>query len=132
MRNAPISSDIRLAVINTQYSLSSLPAEGCGKFDAQHLGRRFDIRIAITNNTLQDLQPAAWGAAAYADKQLAKLCYFEGKGTLPPLIARHTTTLTLSAFVNTGQQLDTLLVGTSTGKVAKLCFSNGLAKLCSR
>lgn len=127
----PSTGDLRLAVVSTHYELAAMPSEGCGKVNSQRLGRRFDIRIAITNNTDQDLQAPAWGAAVYSDKKPAKLCYFEGKGTLPPLVAKHTVTLTLSAFVESEQEIDTLLVGTSTGKVARLCFSNSLAKLCN-
>ena len=125
------AGDIRLAVLSTHYEFAALPSEGCGKVNSQRLGRRFDIHIAITNSTSQDLAGTAWGAAAYSNKQQAKLCYFEGQGTLPPLIAKHTITLTLSAFVEGEQEIDTLVVGTATGKVARLCFSQGLAKLCS-
>ena len=130
----PISTmgELRLTVLSTRYELAGWPTEGCGKINPQRLVRRFDIQIAITNDTSQDLQAANWGAAAYTGKKNVKLCYFEGKGTLPPLISRQTVNLVLVAFVEDRTvEVDTLLVGTTTGKVAKLCFFNGLAKVCS-
>lgn len=117
-------------VLSSRYSLAGTPTEGCGKFNAQKISRRFDVQIQITNLTGQDLASDKWGAAAYSGQQTALLCYFEGQGTLPPLIANNPVTVVLTAFVPSGQDIDTLLIGTASGKVTKLCFLDGKSHAC--
>ncbi len=121
---------LQARILSTRYSLAGTPTEGCGKFNAQKISRRFDVQIQITNLTGQDLASDKWGAAAYSGKQTALLCYFEGQGTLPPLIANTPVTVVLTAFVASGEDIDTLLIGTASGKVTKLCFTDGKQHSC--
>lgn len=124
--NAPLAMD----VLSASYSSSGKPATGCGQITPDLQGQRFDFVVNVTNHTGVNLGAGDWGAQAYSGEKALTLCYFGQTPQLPNLVNDAKTLVTLVAFTDPGEQVTSVVMGTTSGIEARTCFADGKVVPC--
>jgi hypothetical protein len=115
-----------------RYEISGRPTQRCGRFDAKDLMRKFTFTLLITNSTGASLDRTKWGAAAFTPKGRAfQLCYFNTEGpTTPDLPLGETRRVTLSAFVESNESVNAVVIGDNAGNTERICIRGAQQVKC--
>jgi len=119
-----------MEVISAAYTPSGKPSNGCAQIDNAAQGQRFDFAVNIVNQTGANLNPGDWGAQAYSGSEPLTLCYFGQTAQLPTLQNSARTNITLVAFTDANKPVTSIVIGTTNGNEAKVCFAGDHVITC--
>lgn len=124
------SAPLYMEVLSAAYTPSGKPSNGCGQIETTTQGQRFDFAVNIINQTGNDLNPGDWGAQAYSGGEPLTLCYFGQTAQLPTLQNSARTNITLVAFTDASKPVTSIVIGTTNGNEAKVCFAGDHVITC--
>lgn len=124
------SAPLYMEVLSAAYTPSGKPSNGCAQIDNAAQGQRFDFAVNIVNQTGADLNPGDWGAQAYSGSEPLTLCYFGQTAQLPTLQNSARTNITLVAFTDGSKPVTAIVIGTTNGNEAKVCFAGDHVITC--